>query len=372
MFVIGEVRLGRSAAGTILDGEPDPTTPEAAVPGLNADEIQRMAVAFGLVAGLALPFAVVGWWHRKSTRWRVWRSSWSATGVFVVALGYVMLPALAAAFVEASGGLGPWLPSDAPGGPERLFRLAAFASFLAAPILAYGLSVWVRLVEPPASSASAANEWLARIGVGALAWFVFTPIVFAVHFVTRWAFEQLGGQADEHPLTKTDISRDTGLTLLFVASVCFATPLLEELAFRRALVPWLLTRPARDLPPRVREWSVMGIAFAAAVMIGELRVGPAVFVAVLAAGLWLMFAARRTWHRFPVRTVSAVYVTAALFAAVHSKVWPSPVPLFVLGLGLGWLVVRTRSVVPAVVCHGLFNAVSTVYLLRGGPGTPAP
>lgn len=372
MFVIGEVRLGRSATGTILEGKLAQTTPEDVVPGPTMNEIGRMTIAFGLVAGLALPVALAGWRYRRTTRWRAWASSWSATGVFVVALGYVMLPALAAFFVEASGGLGSRLSPDEPGATERLFRLTAISSLLAAPVLAYGLSVWVRLVEPPTGSASTATEWLTQIGVGALAWFVLTPVVFTVHFAAKWVFEYFGGQSDDHPLTKTALGRDTGLTLLFFASVCVATPLLEELAFRRALVPWLLTRPPRDLHPRVREWSLMGIAFVAATALGGQRVGPAVFVVALAVGFWLIGSARRVRPRFPVRTVSTAYVTAALFAAVHSSVWPSPVPLFVLGFGLGWLVARTRSVVPAAVCHGLFNAVSTVYLLRGAPDTPVP
>ena len=58
---------------------------------------------------------------------------------------------------------------------------------------------------------------------------------------------------------------------------------------------------------------------------------------------------------------------AALFAAVHSGVWPTPVPLFFLGMGLGYLVARSGSIVPAVVVHGLFNFVSAVLVLRGDP-----
>jgi membrane protease YdiL (CAAX protease family) len=41
--------------------------------------------------------------------------------------------------------------------------------------------------------------------------------------------------------------------------------------------------------------------------------------------------------------------------------------LFVLACGLGYLTARTRSVIPAIVVHGLFNAVSVVMLYRGSP-----
>jgi len=63
----------------------------------------------------------------------------------------------------------------------------------------------------------------------------------------------------------------------------------------------------------------------------------------------------------------AVLASSALFAAVHANVWPSPVPLVVLAVGLGYLYLRTRTLIGPVVVHGLFNAVSAVYLLLGGP-----
>jgi Type II CAAX prenyl endopeptidase Rce1-like len=87
----------------------------------------------------------------------------------------------------------------------------------------------------------------------------------------------------------------------------------------------------------------------------------------------LDFWARRTGRvrrYLRVRSVQharAIIASSALFAAVHSQVWPSPVPLFVLALGLGYLYMRTRSLVGPVVVHGMFNAVSAVYLLMGGP-----
>jgi membrane protease YdiL (CAAX protease family) len=63
----------------------------------------------------------------------------------------------------------------------------------------------------------------------------------------------------------------------------------------------------------------------------------------------------------------AIWASAALFAAVHSHVWPSPVPLVVLAVGLGYLYLRTRSLVGPIVVHAMFNAVSALYLVLGGP-----
>jgi membrane protease YdiL (CAAX protease family) len=52
-----------------------------------------------------------------------------------------------------------------------------------------------------------------------------------------------------------------------------------------------------------------------------------------------------------------------LFAAMHSSVWPTPVALLVLGLALGTLAARTKSLVGPIVVHALFNAVTCVGLL---------
>jgi hypothetical protein len=57
---------------------------------------------------------------------------------------------------------------------------------------------------------------------------------------------------------------------------------------------------------------------------------------------------------------------AVLFAAIHSNVWPSPIALFFLGLGLAWLALRTQSIIPSIVVHILFNGIAVVYTIMGG------
>jgi len=54
----------------------------------------------------------------------------------------------------------------------------------------------------------------------------------------------------------------------------------------------------------------------------------------------------------------AFYGNGLLFAALHSSVWPSPIPLFLLGFGLAWLAHRTQSLVAPIVAHALFNGVA--------------
>jgi membrane protease YdiL (CAAX protease family) len=74
------------------------------------------------------------------------------------------------------------------------------------------------------------------------------------------------------------------------------------------------------------------------------------------------------WGLRDVDAARAIYATALFFGTLHSFAWPSPVPLFVLALGLGWLAFRTQNLVAPVVAHGLFNAVACVELFLTATG----
>lgn len=52
----------------------------------------------------------------------------------------------------------------------------------------------------------------------------------------------------------------------------------------------------------------------------------------------------------------AIAASAAAFALLHASVW-SLLPLTVLGVALGWLAVRSRSLWPAIAAHVLYNVV---------------
>jgi membrane protease YdiL (CAAX protease family) len=64
----------------------------------------------------------------------------------------------------------------------------------------------------------------------------------------------------------------------------------------------------------------------------------------------------------------AIGVSAVAYAALHANVW-SFLPFLVLGVALGWLAVRSRSLWPAVAAHVLYNAVfvgAALYKALGG------
>ncbi len=56
-----------------------------------------------------------------------------------------------------------------------------------------------------------------------------------------------------------------------------------------------------------------------------------------------------------------------IFALLHGKQWPAPIPIFILSLGLGYLFQRTGSLVPNITLHMVFNGISTMlmFLIAG-------
>jgi membrane protease YdiL (CAAX protease family) len=59
-----------------------------------------------------------------------------------------------------------------------------------------------------------------------------------------------------------------------------------------------------------------------------------------------------------------VFASAVLFAWVHASVWPTPIPLLVLALGLGWLARSTGNLAGPILVHALFNTVACILLFR--------
>jgi membrane protease YdiL (CAAX protease family) len=171
----------------------------------------------------------------------------------------------------------------------------------------------------------------------------------------------------EHALTL--LARQKPLPVewaLIIGNAVVAAPVFEELVFRGVLQPWFGFRSGGA----AAMLAAFGMALAQRVNLiaDALQSGghglltallPALFVVALVP---FFLAVER---RPPRSDSAAVFGTALLFASMHAGVWPSPVPLFVLGLGLGMLKSRTHSLVAPIVLHGLFNAVSCLLLAMG-------
>src|SRR5262245_12955217 len=238
-----------------------------------------------------------------------------------------------------------------------------------------------------------ASGWARHAVAGYLTWLFVTPVAFCLFALANLAYTWLTGKPpDKHPLTAHGNSGGTRDWTAFVLQTVLLAPILEELLFRGILLPWLArTKPGEPhasltVAPADRPLAIMVLSVVVALVLhvndtkaaweagdwqsAAAHLMPGAFFSLLVLLDFLARRMSRVRRYLRIRSVQharAILASSALFAAVHSQVWPSPVPLFVLALGLGYLYIRTRSIIGPVVVHGMFNAVSALYLLLGGP-----
>lgn len=203
-------------------------------------------------------------------------------------------------------------------------------------------------------------------------WLVLTPAVYAVSFAAEVIYRLVTGVPPQgHPILQTFQEGPVPLSvfvLLLVQAVVVA-PIKEEVFFRGIVQPWLAAKPWGG---DVALWlaAVIGVAVRSPA-VGQ--AGDLQSIVSTAAPALLVFATLPAyWHIdkwpltrwLPVRDPAAhtqiaraIIGTSLLFANFHANVWPTPIPLFVLALGLGWLAFRTQSVMAPIVVHMLFNAI---------------
>jgi membrane protease YdiL (CAAX protease family) len=369
--------------------------------------------AWGYLAALAL-MVVAGWFflgrgrralfpppRRRSAPWSGFEVLFAfyLTLLFWPALGYQLLnyaprltgadgadraraaatSGVALAVTSAAGGLAP--PGEAAAAAATLTAFATASeqleelqtdlaarkgvwnAALVFPFQVLSILLVLRLVSGTRPYQLGLTLWRggANAVAGCLGWLLLTPCVFGLYALAYLCYTHAVGHEPEiHPLTRAFHEQvpvwERGLGT-FVALV--AAPVLEELLYRGVLQAWLARR----------SWggtAAMAVAFVVGLVNRVTRggEGPAVFVAVLLPGFLLAgwWAMKRQGDP---QAAWAIYGTALLFAILHFPQWPAPVPLFVLGLGLGYLTYRTRSLVAPIVLHSMFNAVAVLSLVTG-------
>lgn len=357
-------------------------------------EAARMLTAGGTVAAVAVPVGVLVWFARGRTRllpaWKPWRTPWGAFEAVVAFLVLsVVVPDIVLLGLSRTNFFQQVYGENFPAAPVgRMPAVEASAAVVGAPVAvathdtldvagivrrlwAMSLALPLQLALCFVACRTLYPMWRAprpsgtEVPLGVAAWLVLAPVVLAFNFLVNVIFTLVDVPPESHQLTKLG-GRSALDSALFLFQASAAAPLIEEIVFRGVILSWILggrkPKPAPDVPTAYRPWAVIVAAVLFSLLPG--RPGPVIFAGLLAVGLVV---ALRVFHSKR-RTIGAVYASAAFFATVHSSVWPSPVPLFLFGLGLGWLAVRTRGVIVPAIVHGLFNAVSAVYVLRGGAG----
>jgi membrane protease YdiL (CAAX protease family) len=253
----------------------------------------------------------------------------------------------------------PFLSADSETLPKTVTgRWDLWVQFFSFPLQAACIPVILRLGSGTRlyQLGLTCHRWVEDIAAACLLWLVLVPLVFGVDIVATWCFKSwLEVKPSEHVLIQLALGQPTQGELIAVITIAVvAAPIVEELLFRGMLQNWLAAQP----------WGG-AIAFAAsgglAIVFGWKDSGfwPLAFVLLTAPGYYYLSGVSWRWLPRPDAT-RAVYGTSLLFAVFHSSVWPSPIALFILALGLGFLAYRTQSLLGPILLHSLFNGVTAI------------
>jgi membrane protease YdiL (CAAX protease family) len=248
-------------------------------------------------------------------------------------------------------------------------RLGLWVSLLCFPVNVATLLLIPRLLSNsrPYQMGLTTNRIGRNALLGVFACCLATYVILKLNqFVDTIYFEWVGAAPPVHSLTKLSRS-DPALweQALIVLGAVVIAPIWEELLYRGFLQRWLSQRwwggaLACSLAggwALLTEWSAIANACSARDWMKLcIALQPLGFVLLLSPGILL-----GRLFRCP-EAARAVYGTALLWAIRHSPSWPDPVALFFLGLPLGWLADRTRSLVGPIVFHALFNSVACVMM----------
>jgi membrane protease YdiL (CAAX protease family) len=146
------------------------------------------------------------------------------------------------------------------------------------------------------------------------------------------------------------------ITILLTCAASIVAGALESTAGRVVRVPDLMAvEMARMLyAPDAAAWVRVVLTMAVVVPLGE----ELFFRGLLLRGFLLRYGPR-----------AALVLTALLFAIVHLNPWALP-SIFLVGLLLGWLVLRTGSLWCAWLAHGIYNLAAVVALNTALNGPP--
>jgi membrane protease YdiL (CAAX protease family) len=145
-----------------------------------------------------------------------------------------------------------------------------------------------------------------------------------------------------------------------VGLVVVLAPLLSLAALLDAVVPY--RHPRVDFLATRRDATGIGLAVVAAVV--GAPIAEEFFFRRMLQG-WLE---RRVP---PGDEATAIVASAAAFGLAHTGQGLAWLPLVLFGIVLGWLARRTGSILPCILLHAAFNAVSvTLLIVANRPGPP--
>jgi membrane protease YdiL (CAAX protease family) len=297
------------------------------------------------------------------------RVPWTGLLILIVWLVGEVWLSLSVGMLQGTGWFGAAGPADASGPTPDQIRLMLWGTCLALPLRLASAVVLVRAAGQ--TRLADLGLTLHRLGrnllVGVIAALVLAPLVYAVNVPVERLVERLSAAPpQQHPFTalaRHGLSPAEWLGLFLAAAV--AAPLWEELFFRGLIQPWAIDRPRAGA-------LLMGLAAALGVAMRWQHIRDARMVglddlvielipALTALALVPIYLFLR--HRCRSPAPAGIFAASVLFGWFHARVWPTPVPLTILALGLGWLAWRSRSLVGAIAGHAVFNTLACLILV---------
>lgn len=280
------------------------------------EEIKDTPLAFGITAGLAglalgpLPFLVS--FRRLLPLQRLRTGNWTGAVVFFTVLLFYLAAPIAISLLD-SVGFYDALFDDAP----PILRLALWASPLTFLLFLANLFLILFLSSRthPSDLGLSGTRWPQNCILGYVGFLIVTPLILGLNLCVHLVFWALDFAPNVHPLVELG---QKPLTIvewgLILFQVAVAAPIMEEVVFRGVVQGWL---------PRAS---------------------------------FLSNAGRKQ------KAMLAVVGSSLFWALSHSS-WPDPIPLFFLGLGIGFLAYRTQNLLPGIILHALFNTVAFLEMI---------
>jgi membrane protease YdiL (CAAX protease family) len=205
-------------------------------------------------------------------------------------------------------------------------------------------------------------RWTWNLAAGTLFFVAITPPVYTVNYAADRLITEVNQKGPtRHPFDEIPQHAHSKAEWILIGfAVLVVAPIYEEMFFRGILQGWLAKKtwgglgafllaiflsiliPWNSIQSALNNYDWADLAHQLQPLGFVLAIGPALLVIPNLGNP---------------KNAGAIFGSSLLFAIAHTSVWPSPIPLFFLGLGLGWLAHRSQSLAGPIVVHSLFNLV---------------
>lgn len=239
--------------------------------------------------------------------------------------------------------LGPIAPPDNP--PTLLHLVGVFAAFWIVSVILLAAA----RIDTQAARASGSPEWLTFNGIDGGAK-LFASVLMAVILHQHPAFRR-----------KTPSARDPfGMLRVSIVAVLVILPI-ADLQLRTGQLVWRWLDPTTTQPVHGALEALTDSAWGASGTV--LLASTAIVVAPVAEELFFRGLLLQTLWGYLGHAWLAILLSGMAFGFIHNQQPQDVLPLITMGVILGYVRVRYRSLAACILIHALFNARTIVFAL---------